>query len=109
LAESLQALHRTADAEALLHAALHTHEAALGPNDGLIAVSLSQLVMVLKTERRYADAEPLMRRALSIEEKLRPERQESATYATQLAGLQVSQGHFAPADVLLQQAIAINQ
>jgi CHAT domain-containing protein/tetratricopeptide (TPR) repeat protein len=109
LAQSLQALHRTADAEALLRAALRAHEAALGPNDGLIAVSLSQLVMVLKTERRYADAEPLMRRALSIEEKLRPERQESATYATLLAGLQISQGHFAPAEALLEQAIAINQ
>lgn len=109
LSESLQALHRTADAEALLRAALHTHEAALSPNDGLIALSLTQLAMLLKSERRYGDAEPLMRRALSIEEKVRPERQESATYATLLAGLQVSQGHFAAADALLQQAIDINQ
>jgi CHAT domain-containing protein/tetratricopeptide (TPR) repeat protein len=110
LSDSLLALHRPADAEALLRAALKTHEAALGPKHELIAVSLTQLSTVLKVERRFADAEQLMRRAVSIEEKLPgPERPELANYVTLLAGTQISQGHFAEADLLLQRAIAINE
>jgi CHAT domain-containing protein/Tfp pilus assembly protein PilF len=51
-----------------------------------------------------------MRRALNIEQKQPgPERHETAAFAIELAGIQLSQGHFADAESSLQQAVAIDE
>lgn len=56
------------EAEVLLHQSLEIHEAELGPdNPGLIGVLLG-LGDVYQAQGRYAEATPLLDRAVAIEE-----------------------------------------
>ena len=57
---------------------------------------------------RYAEAEPLHKRALSIREKaLGPKHADLATSLNDLAELYRAQGHYADAELLFKRALAI--
>ena len=57
-----------AEAEKQLEAALKEAE-AFGPDDVRLATSLNNLALLYKAQGRYAEAEPLYKRALAINEK----------------------------------------
>ena len=64
----------------------------------------------LRSQGRYADAEPLYQRALAIREKvLGPEHPDVATSLNNLAALYHAQGRYADAEPLFQRALAIQE
>jgi len=69
---------------------------------------LNQAGFYLKERARYAEAEPLYRRALAIREKvLGPEHPDAAMSLNNLAGLYRIQGQYAQAESLYTRALAI--
>ncbi len=64
----LKDTNRFYEAEPLMRRALKIREASFGPDHTQVAVSLSNLAVLLKDSSRYAEAEPLFRRALAIDE-----------------------------------------
>ena len=62
------------------------------------------------SQGRYAEAEPLLRRALAIDEKaLGPEHPDTAATLNSLAELYNKQGRYAEAEPLYRRALAINE
>jgi len=71
---------------------------------------LNDLGLVLNAEAKYAEAEPLFKRALAIDEKaLGPEHPQVASDLNNLAALYVHQGKYAEAEPLLKQALMIDE
>ena len=69
---------------------------------------LNQRALKLKEQGRYAEAEPLFKRALAIYEKSRgPDHPFVATSLNNLADLYWTQGRYAEAEPLLKRALAI--
>lgn len=76
-----------AEAEKQLEAALKEAE-AFGPGDVRLATSLNNLALLYKAQGRYAEAEPLYKRSLAIDEKaLGPEHPAVATSLENYADL----------------------
>src|SRR5208337_478060 len=74
------------------------------------AVVLNNTALSLKQAGDYAAAEPLMRRALAIDEKaLGPDHPAVATELNNLAGLLEARGDYAGAEPLYRRALAINE
>jgi tetratricopeptide (TPR) repeat protein len=74
-----------------------------------VAVSLQSLAVLYYHEGRYADAEPLYKRALAIREKaFGPDDPQIATSLNSLPALD-SQGRYADAEPLLRRALAIRE
>ncbi len=97
------------EAENQFGAALKEAE-EFGPQDQRLATSLGYLGEVYRLQRRYADAEPLLKRALAIWEKaLGPEHPEVATNLSNLAELYRDQGRYAEAEPLHKRALAIRE
>ena len=66
--------------------------------------------MLYQAQGRYADAEPLYKRALTIREKaLGPDHPNVAVSLNNLAGLYQTQGRYAEAEPLYKQSLAINE
>ncbi len=98
-----------AQAEKLLLAALKEAE-KFGEQDPRLAASLNNLAALYDTQGKYAQAEPLYRRALAIREKvLGPEHPAVATSLNNLAGLYYAQGKYTQAEPLFQRALAIRE
>ena len=96
-----------AKAEKLLLAALQEAE-KFGEQDPRLATSLNNLALFYKTQRRYAQAEPLMQRALAIREKaLGPEHPDVATVLENYAALLHKLNRDAEADKTEARAQAI--
>jgi tetratricopeptide (TPR) repeat protein len=77
----------------------------LGPNHPDVAVLLGNLAGLNRAQGRYADAEPLFKRALKIREKaLGPDHPEVAVSLNDLADLYRAQGHYADAEPLCKGA-----
>ncbi len=88
-----------AEAEKQLEAALKEAE-AFGPDDVRLATSLNNLALLYKAQGRYAEAEPLYKRSLAIDEKaLGPEHPDVATSLNNLAELYRARGKYAEAEV----------
>ena len=89
------------------------HEAAVSYREALElrnddGISLNNLAMALASAGDYAEAEPLLQRALAISEKVRdPEHPLTATSLNNLGTLYRDQGRYAQAVPLLQRALAI--
>ncbi len=80
---------------------------ALRNND---EAGLNNLALALLSAGDYAEAEPLLQRALTISEKtLGPEHPETAAGLNNLAGLYIGQGRYAEAEPLLQRVLAIRE
>ena len=71
---------------------------------------LNNLAVLYQAQGRYAEAEPLCKRALAINEKvLGPEHPDVATSLNILAVLYWAQGRYAEAEPLYKRALAINE
>ena len=78
----------------------------LGPSHPDVAASLNNLAVVYHKQGRYADAEPLYKRSLTIrEETLGSDHPEIAKSLNNLAALHYSQGQYADALPLVQATI----
>ncbi len=96
-----------AEAEKQFRAALNEAE-GFGPQDPRLARSLNNLAELYRVQGRYAEAEPLHKRALAIREKaLGPEHPDVAQSLNNLALLYPAQGKYAEAEPLHKRALAI--
>ena len=76
-------------------------------SDIILAATLNNLAELYKEEGRYADAEPLCKRALAIREKaLGPDHADVAQSLNNLADLYSAQGRHADAEPLYKRALA---
>jgi len=71
--------------------------------------SLERLADVYVSERRYAEAEPLLQQAKTMLERQLPNHPEMADCLVDLAELYIDQGKYADAEPLLQKALSIRQ
>ena len=75
-------------------------------SDVILAATLNNLAERYKEEGRYADAEPLYKRALAIREKaLGPDHPAVAQLLNNLADLYTAQGRYADAEPLYKRAL----
>ena len=82
-------------------------EKALGPDHPDLAIDLNNLALLYDTQGRYAEAEALYQRSLTIREKaLGPEHPDVAGSLNNLAELYRAQGHYAEAEPLHQRSLA---
>jgi tetratricopeptide (TPR) repeat protein len=89
--------------------ALHDEPAAAEPLHD-VAISLNNLADFYRAQGRYADAEPLYKRALAIREKaLGPDHPDIATSLNTLAELYRAQGRYADAEPLYKRSLAIRE
>ncbi len=95
------------EAERQLKAALKEAE-GFGPQAPRLATSLNNLAELYRAQGKYAEAEPLHKRALAISEKaLGPEHPHVATSLNNLAALYNAQGKYAEAEPLYKRSLAI--
>ncbi|HRX62600.1 MAG TPA: tetratricopeptide repeat protein, partial [Candidatus Competibacter sp.] len=108
IANHLDDLARWPDAEQELKLAKDEAE-ALG-DSAILSVTLNNLAQLLKATNRLADAEPLMRRALTIaENSLGPNHPNVACDLNNLALLLQDTHHLADAEPLMRRALAIDE
>jgi tetratricopeptide (TPR) repeat protein len=75
-----------------------------------LGTSLNNLAMIYEKQGRYAEAEPLLTRALAIQEKaLGPDHPDVADSLNNLATLYAEQGRYAEAEQLYKRALAIRE
>ncbi|MET4293372.1 CHAT domain-containing protein/Tfp pilus assembly protein PilF [Bradyrhizobium sp. LB8.2] len=85
-------------------------ERSLGLETPLLGAELSNLAALYQRQGRYAEAEPLFKRALAVREKgLSREHPDVGQSLNNLATLYVKQQHYADAEPLFQRALAIYQ
>lgn len=97
------------EAEKQVLAALKKAE-AFGPQDPRLGIILNALADVYRSQGRYAEAKPLYKRALMIQEKtLGADDPLVATTLNNLAVLYDDQGRYAEAELLHKRALAIRQ
>ena len=100
---------RYGEAEKSWLAALEEAE-NFGPDDQRLATSLNNLAALYQVQGKYAEAEPLYKRALAIWEKaLGPEHPYVATSLNTLAALYRDQGNSAEAEPLDRRGLAIRE
>ena len=81
-------------------------ENALGPEHPNVATSLNNLAGLYEDQGKYAEAEPLYRRALAIQENaLGPMHPHLAKSLNNLAGLYHAQGRYVEAEPLHMRGI----
>ena len=98
-----------AEAEKQLLTALKEAE-EFGEQDRRVAQSLGGLGVVYRAQGRYAEAEPLLWKALAIAKKtFPPEHPEVAGSLDNLAALYNAQGKYAEAEPLLRRVLAIDE
>ena len=106
LASLERAMGRSEQAEAAYRRALEVTEAALGPENRLVADRLTDLALFEHDRGRFDEAEPLYRRAFDIKEKLRgPGDPEVAAALNDLALFEEARGMDAAAETLYQKAL----
>src|SRR6516162_9377886 len=79
-------------------------------SDVILIATLNNQAELYKEEGRYADAEPLYKRVLAINEKARgPDHPSVALALNNLAGLYKEQARYADAAPLYERALAIRE
>ena len=106
--EQLSQAGKQAEAIAAAKRALSLTERRHGHNHAATAAALTTLAELLIAEKRYADAEPLLKRALAIREKSSPDSPELADTLYALADLYKKQGRAAEAEPLLRRSAALS-
>ena len=85
-------------------------EAVLGANHPDVAVSLNNIGQLYVAQARYADAEPLLKRSLTLLEKaLGPDHPDVAVSLDNLAGIYQAEGRYADAEPLYRRALTIKE
>jgi tetratricopeptide (TPR) repeat protein/uncharacterized protein YraI len=79
-------------------------EKTFGPNHQLVAIAISDLAMLYVKLDRYADAEPLYKRALAFPDDL-----EVAGFLDRLAGLYLEHRRYADAEPIYKRVLAIRE
>jgi tetratricopeptide (TPR) repeat protein len=94
---------------AIAHRETSQQGSEMSPSDlALLATSLNNLAGLYKSQGRYAEAEPLLERSLSIrEQQLGPEHPDVATSLNNLALLYKSQGRYSEAEPLYERSLSI--
>ena len=83
---------------------------ASGPEHPNVATDLNNLAAIAQATNRLAEAEPLMRRALAIDEKsYGPDHPDVATGLNNLAQLLQATNRLAEAEPLMRRALAIDE
>eukprot|EP00903_Cladosiphon_okamuranus_P006199 g6096.t1 len=109
LAVVLQKKGKYDDASLLLELSLVSMK-KLGPEHPEVAAVLNNLASILESQGKFAEAEPLYRRATEIcETALGPEHPKLATALNNRAGLLMSQGKYAEAGPLFERCQAIQE
>jgi CHAT domain-containing protein/tetratricopeptide (TPR) repeat protein len=109
-ADKFHAEGKYGEAAAIWQQVLANRENALGPDHPDVALSLSNLAVLLRYQRQYAAAEPLFRRSLGIRERaLGPEHPAVATSLNDLARLLSDQGQYAAAEPLYRRSLGIRE
>ena len=100
---------RYAEAAEMAEKAVRIAEGELGPNDPLVAASLSNVAAIYKAQARYKEAEGLLKRAVNIFERdqKNPDQAMSLVPLHMLAWLYETQGRYADAQPLLRKALGI--
>ena len=76
----------------------------------MLRLSLNNLAGSIRSQGRYADAEPLFKRSLAIREKaLGPDHPDVAQSLNNLAELYQAQGRYADAEPLYKRSLAIRE
>ena len=98
---------RYTDAERLFQAIVKEAE-AFGPQDPRLATSLSNLAELYRLRGKYAEAEPLNKRALAIRKRtLGPAHPDVANSLNNLAALYHQQGKYDEAEPLYKRSLVI--
>jgi tetratricopeptide (TPR) repeat protein len=83
-------------------------DATLGQEHPNVAILLQNLGMLYQADRKYAEAEPLLKRSLTIREKaLGPDHPDVASSLNNLAELHRAQAKYAKAEPLFKRSLAI--
>jgi tetratricopeptide (TPR) repeat protein len=104
VAAKMQAEGKLARAEELRRAALEILRNVRGNNHPDVAMSLVTLSGLLRSQQRYAEAEPLVREALSIRQRVLPKDWSTTNAKRVLAVLLIPQGKYEEAERLLLEA-----
>ena len=85
-----------------------TEAEKLGKNDPLLSISLNDLALVYRAQKKYAEAEPLYQRALAIDERNHgADHYGVAADLNSLGALYRAWGKYAEAEPLQQRSLAI--
>jgi len=109
LALYYQDLGRHADAERLFRHAIDLLKESFGSQHPAVATALGNLAISLQERGELLEAECLFRRALSIEESLRPDSPEAAYHLEGIAMNFEKRGLHAEAEPLLRRVLSIRQ
>ena len=108
-ASAVRARGRLDDAEAACRLALERAEAAWPAGDLLVAEALNALGVVHKFQGRFADAEPLYRRALALVEAGGGDTEQAATLLHNLGGLYHARGDHAGGEPLARRSVELRE
>jgi CHAT domain-containing protein/tetratricopeptide (TPR) repeat protein len=102
-------MDRPADAEAAFRRAVAVAEKRQGPPDIALPSALRGLADVHYSQRRFTEAEPLLRRALAITEKMFPDHPWNGEVLLTLANVKRGLGQYAEAKPLYERTVAIRE
>lgn len=105
--EELKAAGKYNEAIGLAQRAIAIWEKVLGKEHQRVATSLSALALLYTEQGNYTQAEPLIKRALAIREKLSMGDLDVARSLRQLASLYQAQGKYDRVEPLIQRSITI--
>jgi tetratricopeptide (TPR) repeat protein len=101
--------HQYTKALALMTQALALCEKHLGPEDPFLALALGNMFAILMEQHRAGEAEPYLRRAVAIGEKVFPQTAAMAKLQVCAAALELSRGNLQESARILQIAIALQE
>jgi non-specific serine/threonine protein kinase/serine/threonine-protein kinase len=110
LAEVMDDATGPTGSERYFHEALAAYRAAFSPGDTNIAHALTKLASVVRTLRRFEDAEPLFREAYEIRRQaIPPDHRAIGESATNVASVLITLDRYAEAEPIVREAIAEHQ
>ncbi len=95
------------EAESLSKCSVAMYEQLMGPENPVVALQLSNLASIYQHQGKYKEAEPLLQRALTLQEQLG--HPHIVVGLNNLAALYNDQGRYIEAEKLLKRAIAMGE
>lgn len=95
------------EAERLYYQSIRTRSEALGSQHLDVAIVASDLASLYCSQKRYAEAEPLLLKAIAIQQQAAPAQTETGNSLYQLAKLYQQKEQYSLADPLFQKALTI--
>ena len=107
--DELSGAGKYADAERLAKKALDLAQRESGIDTDDYATSLNDLGLIYEAEGLFQEAEPVLRQAVAIEEKVRPNTRDLATVLNDLAIVYDDEGRYGDAEKLCLRAVEIDE